>query len=208
MARKINLVLIDDEPTVCEGYAFMFSIMLNYRVVGKFHNCEKAYEHLPRLDADIILLDLQLGEVTSLGAIPKLKTAAPSAEIAILSALTDQESVLEAFRAGAVGYFSKSASPQALSSGLEDIMEGGTYMSPEVAHLVVKSFHRNLNSPLTERETEVLEQLALGKTAPIIANALGVSKETIRSHIKNIYLKLQVNTKADAIAVARKSKLI
>lgn len=81
-------------------------------------------------------------------------------------------------------------------------------MSKHIARMVVESFQRNQNSPLTLRETEVLERLAEGKSYSVIADELFVHKETVKSHIKNIYFKLQVNTKADAIEKARKQKLI
>jgi DNA-binding NarL/FixJ family response regulator len=98
--------------------------------------------------------------------------------------------------------------PQKLIESLKELENGGAPMSTNIARLVVSSFHRNRQSPLTARELEVLELLASGKSYSTIADQLFVDKETIKSHIKNIYLKLEVHSKAEAIEKARKSKYI
>jgi DNA-binding NarL/FixJ family response regulator len=91
---------------------------------------------------------------------------------------------------------------------IDEVQTGGAPMSGKIAKMVVDSFQKNQNSPLTSRETEVLEQLAKGKSYSIIADELFIHKETVKSHIKNIYFKLQVNSKAEALEIARKNKLI
>ena len=95
-----------------------------------------------------------------------------------------------------------------LAQAVIDIKRGGAPMSSHIARKVVGSFQKNPDTPLTKRESEVLQKLSTGKTTPYIAEDLGVSKETIRTHIKNIYLKLQANNKAEALEKARRDKLI
>jgi DNA-binding NarL/FixJ family response regulator len=95
-----------------------------------------------------------------------------------------------------------------ITTAISEVMEGGAPMSPAIARLVIESFHKNIESPLSRRETEVLENIATGKSRGKIATDLFIDLETVKSHIKNIYLKLEVNSREEALRVARQKKLI
>jgi DNA-binding NarL/FixJ family response regulator len=128
--------------------------------------------------------------------------------LVVVTVYENDELVFKALCAGASGYLTKNMPPQKLIESLTELENGGAPMSTNIARLVVSSFHKNRQSPLTARELEVLELLASGKSYSTIADQLFVDKETIKSHIKNIYLKLEVHSKAEAIEKARKSKYI
>jgi DNA-binding NarL/FixJ family response regulator len=120
----------------------------------------------------------------------------------------DNEQVFEALKAGATGYITKSSNYLELLSALEEISRGGAPMSSKIARMVIDNFHINPNSPLTKRETEILQLISEGKTYTQISEQLFISKETAKTHIKNIYSKLQVNSKSEALARAAQDKLI
>ena len=132
----------------------------------------------------------------------------PNTQLVVVTVYENDELVFKALCAGASGYLTKNMPPQKLIESLKELENGGAPMSTNIARLVVSSFHKNRQSPLTARELEVLELLSSGKSYSTIADQLFVDKETIKSHIKNIYLKLEVHSKAEAIEKARKSKYI
>jgi DNA-binding NarL/FixJ family response regulator len=129
-----------------------------------------------------------------------IKDKSPHTDIVMVTVYEDSELVFEALKAGASGYITKSANYMELLSALEEIVKGGAPMSSRIARMVIDNFHVNPNSPLTKRET--------GKTYTQISEELFISKETAKTHIKNIYSKLQVNSKSEAIAKANLEKLI
>jgi DNA-binding NarL/FixJ family response regulator len=137
-----------------------------------------------------------------------IKKILPEVNIIVISVHENSQLVFESLVAGATGYITKSSNYNKVLEAINETMQGGAPMSTNIARLVVESFQRNQNSPLSPRETEVLELLAKGKSYSVIADELFIHKETVKSHIKNIYYKLQVNTKADAIEKAIKNKLI
>jgi DNA-binding NarL/FixJ family response regulator len=120
----------------------------------------------------------------------------------------DNEIVFEALKAGASGYITKKSNYTQLISGLEEIVIGGAPMSGQIAKMVIENFHTNPNSPLTKREKEVLQMVASGKTFTQIAEELFIARETTKTHVRNIYSKLQVKCRAEAIARATKEHFI
>jgi DNA-binding NarL/FixJ family response regulator len=153
-------------------------------------------------------MDLDLPGMHGIEGIQRIKKTHPDINIIVLTVHEDSDMVFEALCAGASGYITKNANHSRLLDAIDEVQTGGAPMSGKIAKMVVDSFQKNQNSPLTSRETEVLEQLAKGKSYSIIADELFIHKETVKSHIKNIYFKLQVNSKAEALEIARKNKLI
>ena len=146
--------------------------------------------------------------IDGIEGIQKIKKTNPEIHIIVITVHEDSEMVFEALCAGASGYITKNANHSRLLDAIDEVQSGGAPMSTQIARMVVSSFQKNQNSPLTARETEVLELIAKGKSYSVIADELFVHKETVKSHIKNIYFKLHVNCKADALEIARKNKLI
>jgi DNA-binding NarL/FixJ family response regulator len=132
----------------------------------------------------------------------------PDVNIIVITVHENSELVFEALCAGACGYITKNTEYSRLIDSIKEAMKGGAPMSSNIARMVVESFQKNQDTPLTGRETQVLELLSKGKSYTVIADELFIHKETVKSHIKNIYFKLQVHSKADAIEVALKNKFI
>ena len=163
---------------------------------------------LPGYKPHIILMDIHLPGMSGIECTQKLSTKIPDTQILMLTIQDDDDSIFDSLCAGASGYLLKGTPPAQLIAALEEAHKGGAPMSPKIARKVVKSFRVSSKSPLSDRETEVLKLLCKGENYRSIAEALFVSTNTIKAHIKNIYQKLHVNTRAEAVSKALKDKLI
>ena len=205
---KNRIEIVEDNDVVRDGLKLLINSMSNHVVVGAYISCEQALKNLDKDMPDVILMDLDLPGMSGIEGIKRIKKRTPEIQILVITVHEDSEMVFEALCAGASGYITKNANHSRLLDAIDEIQKGGAPMSSKIARMVVGSFQKNYNSPLTARETEVLELLAKGKSYTVIADELFIHKETVKSHIKNIYFKLQVNSKADALEFARKNKLI
>lgn len=205
---KIRIVIVEDNEAIKDGFALIINSFPKYYVVNSYTNCEAALKALKKDDPDIILMDIELPGMNGIEGVRQIKKVIPQIDIIINTIHENQQQVFEALCAGASGYITKNSSHNELLNALDQVSNGGAPMSTKIAKMVVKSFQKNLRSPLTSRETEVLGLLSRGKSYSIIADELFITKETAKSHIKNIYAKLHVNSKSDAIEKALKEKLI
>jgi DNA-binding NarL/FixJ family response regulator len=180
-----------------------------FTVVNGYSNCEDAIKHLHSDKPDIVLMDVELpGGMNGIKGTKIIKEKSPNSDIIMVTVYEDSEMVYEALKSGASGYITKSANYMELLSALDEITRGGAPMSSKIARMVIDNFHLNPNTPLTKRETEILQLISEGKTYTQISEELFISKETSKTHIKNIYSKLQVRSKSEAIAKANQEKLI
>jgi DNA-binding NarL/FixJ family response regulator len=205
---KNRIEIVEDNDVVRDGLQLLINSMSDHTVVGAYDCCEKAIKNLSHDQPEVILMDLDLPGMSGIEGIHRIKKSNPEIHIIVLTVHEDSEMVFEALCAGASGYITKNANHARLLDAIDEVQSGGAPMSSQIARMVVDSFQRNHNSPLTSRETEVLELLAKGKSYSIIAEELFIHKETVKSHIKNIYFKLQVSSKAEALEFARKNRLI
>lgn len=158
------------------------------------------------LEVDVALVDLGLPGMSGQELISIAKAAWPRIELMVVTGFADDESIYEALRAGATGYLLKDAGPADIAAAIDEVAAGGAPMSPGIARRVLAGFHAHREGPeppdLTHRERQVLDLLARGASYPMIAQGLGISMNTVQSHIKAIYRKLQVSTKSEATLVA------
>jgi DNA-binding NarL/FixJ family response regulator len=208
MKRVKRIVLVEDDPIIRDAFTALINAGVEYNVVNAYGSAEEAIKKLENDLADIYLMDIELPGMNGIEAISKIKQKSPEKQILVVTVYENDELVFKALCEGASGYLTKNSAPSKILDSLKELEGGGAPMSTNIARMVVSSFHRNRQSPLTARELEVLELLASGKSYSSIADQLFVDKETIRSHIKNIYLKLEVHSKADAIEKAKKNKFI
>lgn len=206
MAKRI--VLVEDDSIIREAFTTLINQSKDFYIANAWPNAEDAIKNIGSDAADIYLMDIQLPGINGVDAISKIKQIRASAKVMVISVYENDDMVFKALCEGASGYLTKNISSSKLIDSLKELENGGAPMSTNIARMVVSSFHRNRQSPLTSRELEVLELLASGKSYSTIANNLFVDKETIRSHIKNIYFKLEVHSKAEAIEKARRNKFI
>ena len=205
---KKRVLLIEDDQEIRNSFSLIVNSSPNFMVINAYSNCEDAIKHLQGDRPDYILMDIELPGMNGIKGTKIIKDKFPSAEVVMVTVYEDSDLVFEALKAGASGYITKSANYMELLAALDEITKGGAPMSSKIARLVIDNFHINPNSPLTKRETEILQLISEGKTYTQISEQLFISKETSKTHIKNIYAKLQVNCKSEALARAAMDKLI
>jgi DNA-binding NarL/FixJ family response regulator len=208
MDRDIQIVVIEDDEIIREGYSLLIGQSEGYRVVNSYASFDEAVKTIADDFPDVILLDIELPGTNGIQAIPKLKRMLPHTYILILTVYESEKMIFEALASGASGYLTKNTPAAKIVESIREVKYGGGPMSVNIARMVIRSFQKNQESPLSKRETQILEQVAEGKSRSQIARDLFIDLETVRSHIKNIYLKLDVNSRADAIKAAKENKLI
>lgn len=208
MAHSKKVLIIEDDEEIRSSFSLIVNSSDKFTVINTYGNGESAISNLPKDQPDIVLMDIELPGINGIQATKLIKDKFPQVEVIMVSVYEDSDLVFEALKAGASGYITKSANYMELLSALDEISRGGAPMSSRIARMVIDNFHVNPNSPLTKRETEILQLISEGKTYTQISEQLFISKETSKTHIKNIYSKLQVNSKSEAIAKANMDKLI
>jgi DNA-binding NarL/FixJ family response regulator len=207
-SNLIKVGLIEDDQTIRESYVYLLENAKDISVVGSYATVEEALKKLERDAPDVILLDIELPGISGLDGLPKIKKLLPNVYILMLTVYEHQNHIFRALGTGASGYLTKNSSTDKIISAIHEVMEGGGPMSAHIARLVISSFQRSDSSPLTRRETEILEHIAIGKSRKKIAEELFIDLETVKSHIKNIYQKLDVHSKEDALKTAKEQKFI
>lgn len=206
--KQVRVSIIEDDKTIREGYVFLLGNAANIEVVSDYGNIEDALKKIVHDRPDVILLDIELPGISGIDGLPKLKKILPDSYILILTVYEQATNIFRALGTGASGYLTKNASPEKIILAIHEVMEGGGPMSAHIARMVISSFQRSDRSPLTRRETEILEHIAIGKSRKRIAEELFIDLETVKSHIKNIYQKLDVHSKEDALKTAKEQKFI
>lgn len=204
-----NIIIVEDNTTLLNSLVTAINASEKYRVVQTYTSAEKAIADIEYHDIDFVIMDIQLeGKLSGIDCTAFLKRKYPKVEILMLTVFEDSTPVFEALRAGACGYITKTATFDEIINALDEASMGGAPMSFKVARMVLNSFNKNVATPFTPKEQEVLELLSKGGSYKTVANTLEISVETVKYHIKNIYIKLQVNSKEDAIELARKNNWI
>jgi DNA-binding NarL/FixJ family response regulator len=204
----IRIVIIEDDTTIREGYAFLLGNEPDFDISGTYASFELAEKKLLTDLPHLVLLDVQLPGISGVDAIPKIKKLLPDVQVLILTVYDSEEVIFAALKNGASGYLTKNTHPDRIIASIKEVVNGGGAMSTSVAKLVMQSFQKSMASPLTKRETQILEGIAGGKSRRKIATELFIDLETVKTHIKNIYHKLDVNSKDEALKVAREGRFI
>jgi DNA-binding NarL/FixJ family response regulator len=208
---EIAIGIVEDHSEFRQSLVFLISSFTDYKVVWALGSVKEALDHPAA--ADIILLDINLPGLSGIQAIPMFRKRIPGQKIIMLTIQDDEESILSAIKEGADGYILKKTSPQKILEAIHQVYEGGAALTPMVAKQVLAMFNPpkpsfESSSVLTPREKEILNLITQGATTPMIAETLFISPQTVRNHIKNIYEKLQVHSKAQAVAKALKEKIV
>lgn len=208
MNRIIKITIIEDDETIRNGYAYLIGATEGYEVVSTYSSYDEAARKIAADHPDVVLLDIELPGTNGVDAIPKLKKLLPQCYVLILTVYESEKLIFNALANGASGYLTKNTPSAKIIESIKEVRDGGGPMSINIAKLVIRSFQKNQESPLSRRETQILELIGDGKSRSQIAKELFIDLETVRSHIKNIYVKLDVNSRADAIKMAKQNKLI
>jgi len=180
----------------------------DFECIGSYPDCESAIIDLNKNKPDVMLMDIELPGMSGIEGVKIIKDRYVKIDIIMLTVHEDLSLVFKALTAGACGYLDKSASEQKILDSVKEIYEGGAPMSYKIAKLVVSSFQKKSDSVLTDREHDVLNLLCNGDSYKEIAYKLFISVGTVRHHIKNIYYKLHVHSKSEAVAKALKERIV
>jgi DNA-binding NarL/FixJ family response regulator len=205
---SIKVGIVEDHAEFRQSLCFLISSFTSYEVIW---DCVSAEEALRQRSADVVLLDINLPGKSGIEAIPAFKASSPEQKIIMLTILEDEHHILQAIRNGADGYILKKSQPPKILDAIQQVYEGGAALTPMVARQVLASFRpsrKDTSDTLTPRELEILSLITDGISTEMIADKLFISPQTVRNHIKNIYEKLQVHSKAQAVAKALKEGLV
>ena len=206
--KNTTIAIIEDDEVLRNAYTTLINDVEGFFVVSSYASFEDASKNIVNDNPTVILLDIELPGTNGVDAILLLKKKLPKCYIVMLKVYESEEQIFNALSNGASGYLTKNSPISKIIDSIREVCEGGGPMSTNVARMVIKSFQKNQQSPLSKRETQILEMVSEGKSRSQIANDLFIDSETVKTHIKNVYIKLDVNSKADAIKAARKDKLI
>jgi DNA-binding NarL/FixJ family response regulator len=213
LTSPIKVAIIEDQRDIREGLATMLRFTEGYDCTGHYRSMEEALEKIGRELPNVVLVDIGLPGMNGIEGIRRLKENYPELLLLMLTVYDDDEYIFDALCAGANGYLLKKTSPARLIESLRETMEGGAPMSPEVARRVIKLF-RDIRPPeradyqLTPHETRLLKLLVEGHNYKTAAVEVGVSVTTVAFHMRNIYEKLQVHSKSEAVAKALRNRLV
>ena len=206
----ISVAIVDDKRDIRDGLKIMLDMAEGFKCVSAFSDAESAISGLRSIRPDVVLMDIELPNMSGIECVKVLKEENPELDIIMLTVHTDEESIFQSLEAGAYGYLTKNIFPSKLLSAIKEVKDGGSPMSSLIARKVVSSFNsfKNPASNLTRREKEVLTLLCKGKSYKVIADSLFISPNTVRFHLKNIYKKLQVNSKYEAVIKASQDRIV
>ena len=197
----ISVAIVDEQRDVREGLQNLLNSAEGFSCIAVYSDGETALEKMRRVQPDVILMDIDLTSMSGFECVRAFKDFLPDVEVVVITNLTDDDHIFQALSAGASGYLSKTIFPSKLLGAITEVVNGGAPLNMAVARRVVKSFNKNKHelTQLSKRETEVLDLLCEGFNYRSIASALFISPNTVRFHLKNIYRKLRVNSRHEAV---------
>jgi len=200
----IQVAIVEDIDEIREGLAVLINGSEGFSCIAKYSCAEAALEELPDLQPDVVLMDIELPGMSGIECIRILKTRHPELQIMMLTIYEDDDKIFSSLQAGASGYVLKKEKPARLLEAIADLHNGGSPMSSQIARKVVHTFQQfkppaQPSAELSKREQEILSYLSKGHTYKEIAEELYISVETVRTHLRNIYEKLHVRNRAEAM---------
>ena len=203
MSRAIRVLIADDHAVVRRGLRALIDTEPNMELVGEAADGEEAVRKALTLKPDVILLDMVMPRLGGLDAITEIKKGNPEARILILTSFAEDDKVLPAIKAGALGYLLKDSSPNDLLQAIREVSQGNSSLHPSIARMLVREISQPPNLPLSEdplsdREVEVLKLVARGLSNREIADKLVVSERTVAKHVGNILSKLHLANRTQA----------
>jgi DNA-binding NarL/FixJ family response regulator len=212
----MNIIVVEDTKVVRTMLVALLDGQDGHKVVAAVDRVEAALDFMSNNFVDLVILDLCLPGLSYDLAVKAVKTASPDMDILVFTVSDEDEKVFPALKAGATGYILKGAQSLEIIAAIDEIKAGGSPMSPSIARKVLREFQahsvveelKEIISPLSSRETEILDLLYQGFNFVQIADKLCISPHTVHTHIKKIYLKLHVNSRSQAIYEAFQQRLL
>ena len=211
----IRVAVVDDQRLFARGLSGLVELLPGVEVVGVAYNGEEAIALCRKEEPDVILMDISMPKMDGISATREIKALLPRAAVIILTGHEEDEHVFEGIKAGAQGYLLKDSEPEDLSRAIHTVYAGDTIIAPDLAQKMLTTFEggrpggsAHLAPPLTERELEVIKALAQGMSDRQIAHSLGISEKTVRNHTSNIYRKLHIFDRTQAVIYAVREGVI
>lgn len=202
--KKITVSIVEDTDDIRDAMRVLINGSVGFECVHVYSTAEEALDNIPANEVDVVLMDINLPGMDGIECMKAMKPNMPGSQFMMCTVFDDDDHIFDALQSGASGYILKRTSPAQILESIRDLHGGGSPMSSEIARRVVSSM-QNKNKPtkavesLTDRETEILDFLAKGYLYKEIATELFISKETVKKHIHNIYEKLHVQTRTEAL---------
>jgi DNA-binding NarL/FixJ family response regulator len=199
----IKVALVEDNAGVRESFVLALNGSPNLCCVGAYASGEDALRAIPTAHPDVVLMDIHLPGISGITCVARLRAILSDLPILMLTRFEESDTIFQALRAGASGYLVKNIPPTEMVQAIEQVHAGGAPMSMQIARKVIRHFHAIPKPPdgienLTAKEQEVLQLLAKGRLQKNIADTLGISVNTLRSHLRSIYEKLHVHSRTEA----------
>lgn len=199
----IKVSIVEDDTRIREGLNFLINASNGFSCLSTFANAEAALKQLPQQWPDVVLMDINLPKMSGIECTSKLKGLNRAVQIVMLTSFEDDELIFNSLKAGASGYLIKQSEPAEILAAIAEVHKGGSPMSTSIARKVVLHFQQqppqNESGNLSKRELEILNLLTKGYQDKKIADLLTISEATVRSHLRSIYEKLQVQTRTEAV---------
>lgn len=201
---SISIAIVEDEKNYNNALKKVINYQQDMKVVAQFFNGNDALKNLPDISPDVVMMDIQLQDMLGIEIIEKLKKEMPETQFIMCTSFEDDEKIFNSLKAGAMGYLVKGESMDKILSSIRDVYNGGAPMSFSIARRVLQHFEKKLPEikgfhELTKREQEILELLSQGFLYKEIADQKCISMDTVKKHVGNIYRKLHVSNKVEAI---------
>jgi len=206
-----KVAIVEDNKTTREGLETIINLSPDFRCVCTCASAEEALRFLPRLHPELVLMDIQLPNMSGVECVAKLKELLPEVHAIMVTVYEDPDRIFRALRAGASGYLLKRSTPEEMLSAMREVQQGGGAMSGEIARKVIGYFREQTTAKtevdeLTPREREVLELVVHGLSNKEISDRLSVTVEAVRWHLKHIYQKLHVHSRTEAALKLRPAR--
>jgi DNA-binding NarL/FixJ family response regulator len=211
----IRVAVVDDQRLFTKGLSGLLEMLPGVEVVGVAYNGEEAVALCREEEPDVVLMDISMPKMDGISATREIKDLLPQTAVVILTGHEEDEHVFEGIKAGAQGYLLKDSEPEDLSRAIHTVYAGNTIIAPDLAQKMLNTFEggrpgesARLAPPLTERELEVIRALSRGMSDRQIAQSLGISEKTVRNHTSNIYRKLHIFDRTQAVIYAVREGVI
>jgi DNA-binding NarL/FixJ family response regulator len=211
----IRVAIVDDQRLFTKGLSGLVDMLPGVEVVGVAYNGEEAVTLCRKEEPDVVLMDISMPKMDGINATREIKDLLPQTAVIILTGHEEDEHVFEGIKAGAQGYLLKDSEPEDLSRAIQTVYAGNTIIAPDLAQKMLRTFEGGRPGspqlappPLTERELEVIKALAQGMSDRQIASSLGISEKTVRNHTSNIYRKLHIFDRTQAVIYAVREGVI
>ncbi|MEX0722050.1 MAG: response regulator transcription factor [Balneolaceae bacterium] len=206
----IKVGIIEDNKYMREGWQTFIDYEKDLCVLGSFGSCEDAFESVEINKINLLIMDIGLPGMSGIEGVKYVREHHPDIHVIMATVFDDDEYIFEALKAGAVGYMMKKMTPDELVAAIRDAHDGGSPITPNIARKVINTFHAAgiLTDELNERELQILQELATGRSYAAIGKKIFLSVDGVRHHIRKIYKKLEVHSRSEAIAKGIAKKMI